>query len=283
MVENDRLVRFLMQQGMKRIVYAGNALVYHLTMKEYSELIEWLSGFKGEVSIIAGIGPSYGRAMDHAAIARKGRFASLLLLPTSDPRDAAGLETGVREIAETAGMPLSLYLKDEGNFGPDKEAGLDVIGRLVDSKVCVSIKYAVVRQDPAEDPYLRGLLKRVPSSHVVSGIGERPAIVHLRQFKLAGFTTGSGVVAPRLSLQLLDACKRHDYPRAEEIRSDFLPLEDLRDSWGPPRVLHQAVSLAGIADTGPMPPFVSPLSAAQAEQVKPAARRLFDRNAGRPI
>ena len=40
-----------------------------------------------------------------------------------------------------------------------------------------------------------------------------------------------------------------------------MPLEDLRDAWGPARVLHHATELAGIAPTGPIPPFVSPLDA----------------------
>ncbi len=279
--ENDKIFNFLLGQGMKSVVYGGNALIYHLRLSEYSELIDWLSGLTSKARIIPGIGPSYGRAMDHAAIVRKGRFMSLLALPGSDPRDAAGLEIGFREIAQAAGLPLSLYIKDESNFGADKEAGLDVIGRLVDSKVCLSIKYAVVRKNPAEDPYLRALLKRVDPSRVVSGIGERPAIVHLRDFKLAGFTTGSGVLAPALCLRLLRACLAQDYAKAEEWRQYFMPLEDLRSAWGPPRVLHHAVALAGIAETGPLSPFLSALNASQLAQLKPVARKLFQENASK--
>jgi hypothetical protein len=53
-----------------------------------------------------------------------------------------------------------------------------------------------------------------------------------------------------------------------------MPLEDLRDAWGPARVLHHATELAGIAPTGPIPPFVSPLAAAQLETLAPVAREL---------
>ncbi len=277
--ENDKLFQFLLSQGIKRVVYGGNAFIYHMTMPEYSEMIEWLSGLTEKAEIVPAVGPAYGRAMDHAAVVRKHKFASLLALPVGDPRDAAGLEAGYREIAQAAGIPLSLYVKDEAGYGTDKDAGLDVIGRLVDSKVCVSIKYAVVRKNPAEDPYLRGLLKRVDPSVVISGIGERPAIVHLRDFKLAGFTTGSGVVAPKLSLQLLHAAMRQDYAKAEELRQLFMPLEDLRDTWGPPRVLHHAVALAGVAETGPVAPFLAPLKAAQLAQLKPVAEKLYAANA----
>jgi len=81
-----------------------------------------------------------------------------------------------------------LYLKDEHNFGPNKEAGLDVVARLVDDGLCVGIKYAVVRDDPSQDPFLENLLSRVDRKFVISGIGERPAVVHLRDWKLPGFT-----------------------------------------------------------------------------------------------
>jgi hypothetical protein len=52
-------------------------------------------------------------------------------------------------------------------------------------------QYAVVRTDPARDTYLDGLLKRVDRQRVISGIGERPAVIHLRDWQLSGFTTGS--------------------------------------------------------------------------------------------
>jgi dihydrodipicolinate synthase/N-acetylneuraminate lyase len=155
---------------------------------------------------------------------------------------------------------------------------LDVIGRLIDAKICSAIKYAVVRKDPANDPYLRALLARVDSSRVISGIGERPAVVHLRDFKLAGFTTGSGVLAPKLCRDLLNACRAGHYSEAEEIRKAFLPLEDLRDAWGPPKVLHYAVASAGIADTGPILPYLSSLDPAQLAQLEPVAKTLRGQN-----
>jgi dihydrodipicolinate synthase/N-acetylneuraminate lyase len=278
--ENEKIFRFLTGQGAKRIVYGGNALVYHMTLPQYSEIVEWLSGLTGDAEIIPAVGPSYGRALDHAAVVRGRHFHSLLVLPsTSDPLDAKGLETGLREVSEAAGLPLSLYIKNETNFGLDKDAGLDVVARLVDAKVCSGIKYAVVRKDPADDPYLRALLTRVDASRVISGIGERPAIVHLRDFKLTGFTTGSGVLAPTLCRNLLNACRAGNYEKAEEIRQAFLPLEDLRDAWGPPKVLHYAVAAANIASTGPILPYLSPLQTAQLTKVEPVAKTLHAENA----
>jgi hypothetical protein len=41
-------------------------------------------------------------------------------------------------------------------------------------------------------------------------------------------------------------------------------------------VLHHATELAGVAVTGPMPPYVSELTADQVRQIAPVARALAD-------
>ena len=143
---------------MTRFLYGGNAFLYHVTLAEYEELLDWLSGFPDALWAIPSVGPSFGRAIDQAALLRRHSFPCAMALPCADPRDARGLEAGLREIAEAAGLALILYLKEEANFGGDHEAGLDAVARLVDAKVCVAIKYAVVRNDPVDDPYLEGLL-----------------------------------------------------------------------------------------------------------------------------
>ena len=56
-----------------------------------------------------------------------------------------------------------------------------------------------------------------------------------------------------------------------------MPLEDLRDAWGPARVLHHATEQAGIATTGPIPPYVSPLDDTRLQQLAPVARTLRER------
>lgn len=270
-VENERIVKHISNGGISRVIYGGNAFLYHIELTEFEALLEWLSGLSDEMSVIPSIGPAYGRALEQAAIVRKHRFTTAMVLPCSDPRDANGLERGYREIAAAAGAQLIVYIKDETNFGSDKEAGLDAVARLVNDGICIGIKYAVVREDPLHDAYLEALLARVDRRHVISGIGERPAVVHLRDWKLHGFTTGSGCIAPRLSQTLFEACAREDYQAATDARTRFLPLEDLRDAWGPARVLHHATELAGIAKTGPIAPYVSSLNEQQLENLAPVA------------
>jgi dihydrodipicolinate synthase/N-acetylneuraminate lyase len=274
--QNEAIVRHIQRGGVRRLIYGGNAFLYHIRMPEFEELLEWLSGIDEDLWAIPSVGPSYGRAMDQAAALKRYSVPCAMVLPCADPRDASGLEQGYREISSTAETKLLLYIKDETNFGPDKQRGLDTIARLVDDKVCVGIKYAVVRADPTQDPYLESLLTRVDRKFVVSGIGERPALAHLCDWKLPGFTTGSGCIAPHLSQTLFETCVRGDFESAENLRAKFLPLEDLRDAWGPARVLHNGTELAGIARTGAIPPYVSALSDGQLAELEPVVRALVN-------
>lgn len=275
----ERVAHHIEDGGITRYLYGGNAFLYHITLNEYDALLEWLAGFTAPRWAIPSLGPSFGRAIDQARMVRRHSFRCAMMLPCSDPRDALGMETGLREIAEAVGVPLILYLKSENGFGSQKEEGLEAVARLVDSGVCVAIKYAVVRDDPRTDAYLDGLLRRVDRRRVISGMGERPAVVHFRDFDLGGLTTGSGCVAPRLCSELWNACTAKDWAKVEALRAHFMPLEDMRDEWGPARVLHHATELAGIAPTGPIPPYVSALNAQQLDQLAPVASTLLERDA----
>ncbi|HTG93398.1 MAG TPA: hypothetical protein VL866_12485, partial [Pyrinomonadaceae bacterium] len=192
--QNEAIVRHIKRGGVRRLIYGGNAFLYHIRMFEFEELLEWLVGIEEDLWTIPSVGPSYGRAIDQAETLKRYSVPCSMVLPCADPRDAPGLEQGYREISSTAETKLLLYIKDETNFGPDKQRGLDTIARLVDDKVCIGIKYAVVRADPTQDPYLESLLTRVDRKFVISGIGERPAVAHLRDWNLPGFTTGSGCI-----------------------------------------------------------------------------------------
>lgn len=271
---NQRIVDHIAAGGITRFLYGGNAHLHHLPLRDYEVLLEWLSGQSDRLWMIPSAGPSYGRAIDQASLLRTYDFPCVMLLPCHDPRDAAGLERGLREIAEAASTKLILYLKEEDDFGVDWEAGLDVVARLVEEGVCTGVKYAVVRPDPNDDPYLEALLQRVDRQRVLSGMGEPPVVEHLRDWSLPGFTTGSGCLQPHLCHALLEAAQRQDFERVEALRSVFMPLEELRAAWGASRVLHEAVALSGVAPTGAVPPFLSPLTAAQRQQLKPVARAL---------
>ncbi len=79
-------------------------------------------------------------------------------------------------------------------------------------------------------------------------------------------------------MQMLQAIKAGDFARAEEIRGIFAPLEDLRNSINPVRVLHTAVTLSGIASMGPLMPLLSEVDEADTAKICDAAKELLAKN-----
>jgi dihydrodipicolinate synthase/N-acetylneuraminate lyase len=111
--QNERLVQHIVQGGITRLLWGGNAFLYHISLAEYEALLAWMTGLPDRVWAIPSLGPSFGRAMDQVPVLRAHAFPTAMLLPCNDPRDADGLERGVRELVAAAGIPLILYLKDE--------------------------------------------------------------------------------------------------------------------------------------------------------------------------
>ncbi len=267
---NAALIRHLEEGGVGTLMYGGNANLYNVGLYEYAAILDLLESLAGAKSwVIPSVGPDFGKMMDQAAVLRGRSFPTAMVLPQTAAMSFAGVETGLLRFAEAPGKPIIVYVKAEGYLTPEG------VKRVVDAGVVAGVKYAIVRSDPREDAFLAKLVDLVDRRYLLSGIGERPAIVHLRDFGLISFTSGSVCVAPRGSMALLDALKRKDYASAERLRAAYIPLEDCRDARNPIRVLHEAVRLAGIADTGPLLPLLSNLDAAHHAEVAAAAKRLL--------
>jgi dihydrodipicolinate synthase/N-acetylneuraminate lyase len=73
--------------------------------------------------------------------------------------------------------------------------------------------------------------------------------------------------------------KAGDVAAAEALRTKFIAFEDQRDARSPIVVLHDAVRLAGITDTGPLQPYLANLDEDGIAAVAPAAKALYDENA----
>ena len=189
-----------------------------------------------------------------------------MLLPTVAVSKPEGVRATVMELAQKMQKPVVLYIKDEGYVT------VDVVKSLVDAGVISWIKYAVVRQDPLHDPLLDKLTHAVSRDLIVSGIGEQPAIVHWQHFGVEAYTAGCVCIAPNRSQEMLMELQSGDLETAEEIRRRFTKLEDLRNTYGPIPVLHHAVKLAGIADTGPMLPLMADLDEKIQAKISDAAR-----------
>lgn len=270
---NTALIRHLEAGGVRILLYGGNANLYNIAVSEYGQLLEFLSGAAAEKTIVVpSVGPFYGNVIDQADILKQFRFPTAMILPTLFPAKPAGIQTAVRHFVERAGIPAVLYLKDEGYMPPEAAA------QLVNEGLISWIKYAIVRQDPKQDAYLSKLVELVDRKIIVSGIGEQPAIVHLRDFGITGYTSGCICVAPKPSMQMLQKVQAGEYEAAEALRKTYEPLEDLRNGHGPIPVLHHAVTLSGIADMGPFLPLLAPLPEELLVKIGPVAKDLLALN-----
>lgn len=269
--ENVKLVNYLETGGVTTLLYGGNANLYHVAVGEFAELLTMLAEVAApHVTCIPSVGPSFGIMMDQANVLRSFAFPAAMILPTRDAITAHGFATAVRRFVDRAQRPAVLYIKHDGLIDDDTVRRLDGDGCLA------WIKYAVVRQDPSVDAFLERLTDAVGPERIVSGMGEQPAVCHLRDFHLAGFTSGCVCIAPGLSTELLQAMQTKQFALAEQIRIRFQGLEMLRDNIHPVRVLHCAVKLAGIADTGPMLPMLSEVEPEDVPEIQSAVQQLLE-------
>ena len=269
--ENQKLIRHIERGGVRTLLYGGNANFYHVAVSEYRELLDMLAESAGpETRVIPAIGPDFGKMLDQARILAQTSYRTAMVLPLAGFTTPEGVEAGLKRIADTAGIPLTLYIKSE------RYVDIDTLARLVDGGTLAAVKYAIVRENPAADPYLRRLLQSVNPARVVSGMGERPALIHVRDFGLAAWTTGSGCIAARSVAELLRAAREGRDADAQRLYDAFMPLETLRDNISLIRVLHDAVTFSGVADMGAMLPLLSATPKEHHAAVRAAARALLD-------
>src|SRR5258708_38143887 len=81
LAQNDLIVRHIISGGITRLIYGGKAFLYHITLAEYEELLEWVAGFGDEIWGISGIGPSYWRGMGQEKVLCKFQFPCGMVFP----------------------------------------------------------------------------------------------------------------------------------------------------------------------------------------------------------
>jgi dihydrodipicolinate synthase/N-acetylneuraminate lyase len=277
--ENQKLICHIEAGGVRTLLYGGNANLYHVAVSEYRELLDMLAALAGPATrVIPAIGPDYGKMLDQARILAQTPYRTAMVLPLTGFTTSEGVEAGLTRIADTAGIPLTLYIKSE-NY-----VSVETLARLVERGTLIAVKYAIVRDDPSRDDYLRRLLQNVSPSKVISGMGERPALAHVRKFGLAAWTTGSGCIAPHAVMALLRAAKANntahtaadDDAEAQRLYDTFMPLETLRDEISLIRVLHDAVTLSKLADMGPILPLLSSTPPEHHAKIEAATLALLD-------
>ena len=268
--ENRKIVQHLEAGGISTFLYGGNALLYHVAPSQYGELLSMLEGVVADNSlVIPSVGSSYGMMMDQARVIRDTSFPTAMVLPQPNVVTYTGVERAIGDYVQAAGKPAVVYIKQLGYIE------VEHVKRLVENGAVSWIKYAIVRDDPAEDEYLQRLKDAIGTDMIVSGIGEQPALPHMEKFDVTAFTSGCVCIAPALSMHMLKLIQLGEFAAASQIRDVFKPLEDLRNGINPVRVLHAAVAGAGIAETGPLLPMMSPVNESQRVEIAEVAKTLL--------
>lgn len=271
---NRRMLDHLRAGNVNTFMYGGNANFYNLGVAGLGQVLDALEPMlAAEDWLIPSVGADYGKAAEQIDLLRERAFPTAMVLPLRFPATPAGAASGIAKLAARYGRPVIAYVKDEGYIH-----NADVAALVKDGSVC-AVKYAIVREDPKQDPVLADLVQRMGADRIISGIGERPVIDHFRSFGLRAFTSGSTCVAPALSNRIREALHANDDATAAKTRELFMPLEDARDKYSPIRILHAAVELAGIAQTGPIGEFLSVIEDAKVlAELKGVAAALLAHN-----
>ena len=151
--ENEKIIRHIEAGGVDILLYGGNANFYHTAPSEYEHILSELASIAApDTLVIPSAGPAYGVMMDQAEIIKGTDYPTVMVLPHQGLTTSEGVVRGLSRFAEKVGKPIVVYIK-YGDY-------LSVEGtkELVDSGIVSWIKYAIVREDPAVDPFLSRLI-----------------------------------------------------------------------------------------------------------------------------
>jgi dihydrodipicolinate synthase/N-acetylneuraminate lyase len=247
--ESRKIVEWLTSAGVSSFMYGGIANLFNARLSEYGEILDLIETMAPSGAwMVPSIGGDFGKAIDQVAILRDRAFPTAILLPFS-PVQPGGVATGIRKLADAYGKPLMVFYKST-----DYLRSSDIAALLKDGCLC-GLEYGIEPDEGGLSPHLEGLLDLLGSAErLIDGAGEK-SIPRNSKFGIQGYTSGSGLLAPHLSMALLEAVKRGDRSAIETLSRPFLAFEAARATYSAIPVVHAAVKLVGIADTGPMGPF----------------------------
>jgi 4-hydroxy-tetrahydrodipicolinate synthase len=201
--------------------------------------------------VVAGVGRSVGEAMRLASRAQADGADAIMVHQPPDPFAAPrGTVDYVRRVAEAAGLPVVLYLRNPA-IGDAAMAALAAIPGVV------AVKWA--------SPDLMALARAMriaPQLLFVCGLAE-PWAPAMAALGAQGFTSGLINVAPERSVAILDAIRAGDFPRANALIGAIAGFEALRaeeQAGANVSIVKAALALMG-EDVGPTrPPAAWPVA-----------------------
>jgi 4-hydroxy-tetrahydrodipicolinate synthase len=210
--------------GVKGLVVLGHAGEgTFLTEEEQVQVIQaFVKSVDNKVPIIAGITREGNYVAGLEAKRAKEAGAAAGLLYPSHGWLRFGYQKGApqaryKEVYEASGLPLILFqYPDVAKCTYDLKTQLDILAQ----PGVFAMKNGVrnMRRWDTEIPVIR---QERPDTYIMSCHDEY--LLHT-SFDVDGFLVGYGNIAPEALLELLDAGKAHDYPRARQIHDRLLPV-----------------------------------------------------------
>ena len=109
--ENQKLIRYLEGGGVSTLLYGGNAILAHISISEYAEMLAMLSELASEQTlVIPSVGPGFGMMLDQAKILRESAFPTAMMLPSRDVVTSNGVASALRRFVEVMQRPAVLYI-----------------------------------------------------------------------------------------------------------------------------------------------------------------------------
>ncbi len=267
---NRKIMKHIAEGGVQTLLYGGNANLYHFSTAQYREALDVLFGNCPDTArILFSMGPDFGKAQDQADAIHAAGVKNVMLLPMAFPSDARGVAEGVRRLADKLGFGLVLYLKRDAYVAPED------LQRLLDEGAVSFVKYAVERDTPEHDAYLDAVLAVAGRDRVASGMGETPIHNHIGQRKLVTYTSGAVCIAPAAANELLHLYRSGRLDEAQALSQPFLEFERQRMRFGGITLLHDAITLSGLADCGPMLPMLSNLDEVGRAAITPTVQAIM--------
>jgi 4-hydroxy-tetrahydrodipicolinate synthase len=207
----------------------------------------------GRTAVIAGVGRSVGEACALARRARADGADAVMVHQPPDPFVAPrGVVAYVAKVAEAAGLPVVLYLRNDG-------IGLPAIEALTRIPGVIGVKWAT----PNVMVLAQAIRRAGPGVSFICGLAE-PWAPPMTALGAAGFTSGLINLLPERSVAILAALRAGDFARVNagiEAIAGFEALRSEEQNGANVAVVKAALALSG-TDVGaarapaawPLPP-----------------------------
>lgn len=205
----------------------------------------------GRARVVAGIGRSVGEAVRLASRAKADGADAVMVHQPPDPFvSPRGVEAYVRRVAEAAGLPVVLYLRNPG------------IGDAAIAALCTLPGIMAVKWASPDLMALARAIRAAPEVLFVCGLAE-PWAPPMAALGARGFTSGLINVAPERPVAILSAIRAGDFAQANALIAEIGAFEALRageQNGANVSVVKAALSLMD-EDVGPArPPAAWPLA-----------------------